>query len=73
MEDELGLVGFVLIVLLIGGWVIEGVNQAAVERACLSVGYPNGDFRWIGPNYCIKRIDQTDVVVTLDEARRGSR
>lgn len=64
--EDLIMVGLVVVVALIGVvGVTEIVNQARVERRCLQHGYPTGDWRWIGPSYCIKRVDQTDTVVPL--------
>jgi len=59
-------VGVTLIVLLLTWATIKTVYQTKVERICLVHGYPQGDWRVIGPNYCIKRVNQTDVVTSLD-------
>lgn len=47
----------------------ETVRGTAVERECLAHGWPHGDWRWVGPAYCIKRVGQTDTVATLDQIR----
>lgn len=49
----------------------EYVRTAKLERECLSLGYSRADWRWIGPNYCVTRTDQTDIVVVVDSARKG--
>jgi len=53
---------------LIGGITVEVIQQNRIERQCLALGYPQGDFRWVGPNYCIKRVNQTDSVLVLPES-----
>lgn len=66
--DNIIRMGFFLVVVgVIGFSVVDIIQQARVERACLQQGFPQGDFRWIGPNYCIKRVDQTDSVQVLQE------
>lgn len=75
-ERDLLLAGIVVICLVLGILTVgiyESVHQARVERECLAAGYRSGDWRWFGPSYCITRQDQTDVVVTLDSARRVKR
>jgi len=65
--DKLVVVVCVIFISLIITWAtIETTQQYKVERICLAHGYPQGDWRIIGPNYCIKRINQTDVVISLD-------
>jgi hypothetical protein len=45
------------------------VNIFKVERFCLAHGYPQGAWRIIGPNYCIKRVNQTDVVISTEDLK----
>jgi len=55
------LVAFVLVVLMLtylGSW-------AKAERKCLAAGYKSGKIDVLLTGYCIKRVDQTDVVVPL--------
>lgn len=59
-----GLVG-----LLVGLPAMEEIQQGRTERFCLAHGYSRADWRWFGPNYCITRTDQTDVVVPTSEVK----
>lgn len=38
------------------------------ERHCLAAGYPHASVTIALERYCVKRVDQTDVVVPLSEA-----
>lgn len=58
-----------LLVALLGIAAFESVQATRLERLCLAHGYARSDWRWIGPNYCITRTDQTDVVVPVDAVR----
>lgn len=51
----------IAIVLVLGVGVMAGYTQSA----CLGKGYPKGMIDWTLTSYCIKRVDQTDVVVPL--------
>lgn len=44
-----------------GGALYRGYNTSA---KCLALGYPDSSFT-LSKNYCIKRVNQTDVVVEL--------
>lgn len=71
--DKLFLMGMIVflslatITVIIG--IVEIVKTQALERECLSYGYPRADWRWIGPDYCIKRLEQTDIVVEISYLR----
>jgi hypothetical protein len=69
MDELITLLGIVIVFGVLGVAVVDEFNQRSTERYCLSKGYPQGDWRWFGPNYCIKRVDQTDVVVSTDSLR----
>lgn len=61
-----GLVGLAFIVYLsiLGFYSITGVSK------CLAHGYPGHKADWALNQYCVKRVDQTDVVVPLEQAQR---
>lgn len=40
-----------------------GGVQMVTESQCLAAGYPSAKVSWAFDRYCIKRVDQTDVVV----------
>jgi len=61
----------VLLMLLMLRGTYEAIQRLRVERHCLAAGWPHGNFRWIGPSYCIKRVDQTDVVKSLADVEAG--
>ncbi len=60
--------------LLIATWVIcsiaftLGTLEGRAERACLRHGFPEVKLTWagLGESFCVKRVDQTDVVVPLE-------
>ncbi len=54
----------VLIVVL-----ILGINRR--EAQCMEYGYASANTTMFGTTYCIKRVNQTDVVVRLDSLQRA--
>lgn len=70
-EPVLTFVGILIVVCvaLIAAQGYEGFRQTQTERFCLSHGYARADWRWIGPDYCITRTDQTDVVVPVESVK----
>lgn len=65
-----GILWLLLFVLIIAGPFVVAIKVSSIERQCLAAGYPNVRTTWggFGTNqYCIKRLDQTDVVVPLRE------
>jgi hypothetical protein len=46
--------------------------RSSAERDCLSHGYASAKVPWAGwgKPYCIKRLDQTDIVVPLDQVNK---
>ena len=56
----------VIVLILVGG--ISLFSESAAERDCRKKGYPTAQVNWggLGTAYCIKRVDQTDVVVPLE-------
>lgn len=53
--------------LFIGALGIYGISQARTASACLASGYPTAAVSYTFDRYCIKRVDQTDVVVPFDK------
>lgn len=63
-----------VIVLLVGSVVFTGIRGYRAKEKCLAKGYPEVKFGgWsghlFGDAYCVKRQDQTDVVVRLDSLK----
>ncbi len=54
----------------VGGTVFVEIVKAGTRRQCLAAGYPQASQDWTLKGYCIKRVDQTDVVVALSELRK---
>ncbi len=52
-------------ILIVCGIVIFGITDVRAGKACLVLGYPSHKITWNLDAYCIKRVDQTDVVVKL--------
>jgi hypothetical protein len=68
------LVGAIAGMLLAAGVVVVAIVAGGARvltiSACLHAGYPDGKVTWNLERFCVKRVDQTDVVVPLDEATR---
>lgn len=45
-------------------------RQATTTSACLRAGYPTASVTWTLERYCIKRLEQTDVVVPFVERNK---
>jgi hypothetical protein len=58
------------VVVLIVPLVVLGVVTARTEAACLRAGYPSATVDVFLNRYCVKRVDQTDVVVPLSDVAR---
>lgn len=58
------------IVLYFAGW---GLLEPLTERACLKAGYTAGRVTATWGRYCTARVDNSDVVLPLAEARRRPR
>jgi hypothetical protein len=57
----------VAILVVIGVWVTQG---AQANEACLAAGWPRATLDYRLNAYCIKRVDQTDVVLPLEKVQR---
>ena len=66
-ETGIGLAVAVLLVLFVAG-LVKGVWMARAGAFCFSKGYPSAQVSYINmQSYCIKRVDQTDVVIPTNE------
>jgi hypothetical protein len=66
--DEDSLIAFCVVALILVAVVLV-LNENAWKRRCLANGYPQASYHLIGPNYCIKRVDQTDTVIPEDKVK----
>lgn len=57
-------VGILVTLLLVG---IYGAVDCRTETFCNAHGYPSSKVNWNLNTYCIKRQDQTDIVVPVDD------
>ena len=48
------------------------LRSSAVESDCHRLGYPDKRINWVGfgKAYCVKRVEQTDVIVPLDDLKK---
>ncbi len=71
---ELGPVASFLTMFAVGVVVTFRIGTAYkrldANSACLQGGYPESKMDWQLKTYCVKRQDQTDVVVPLAEVRK---
>lgn len=70
-RDESGLPDLLAIALLLSIIAVSlfyGGIRSGTHRRCLAAGYPKGEVSYTLDRYCIRRVDQTDVVVPLAKA-----
>ncbi|VVE41860.1 hypothetical protein PCO31111_04218 [Pandoraea communis] len=48
-------------------------TKARAKSTCLSLGYRGAEIDVSLTVYCVTRVDQTDVVVPIEEAKKGAR
>jgi hypothetical protein len=63
------LTGLALAVLVVGWSVVMVGVVMATERACLKAGYREAHVDFTLNRYCVKRVEQTDVVIPLEQVR----
>jgi hypothetical protein len=64
-------IGVILVVCVsVWGFVLGAVQILYLEPACLKHGYKETNITWDAKLYCIKREDQTDKVVRLNELEK---
>lgn len=50
--------------------IVQGIAITRADAKCLAAGFPKANLRWdFHTLYCIKRVNQTDVVVRYDTLR----
>ena len=70
-EEFFAVIGGLVFLFLLGVTVIGGIGSYQTSQGCLSAGYSNHKYSLIGDDYCVMRVDQTDIVVPFD--RRGEK
>jgi hypothetical protein len=65
--DWIGIGIGVLWVVVFGSYGCRSYNATST---CLAAGYPEAKVLMLGGSYCVKRVEQTDVVVPLSEVKR---
>jgi hypothetical protein len=71
MKWELGdVLVAVFCVTLVSAVAIFGYVRLSAQTECLAAGYPGSALSLYLEVYCIKRVDQTDVVIPLSEVSR---
>lgn len=58
-----------LSLVIIVACLVWGGRKAYAESVCNKAGYPTANVTWTLAAYCVKRVDQTDTVVPLSEAK----
>lgn len=59
--------GVPLVVLLCVG--VYGCKQVTTQKFCLEHGQPGSKISWTLDGYCIRRVDQTDIVTPISTIR----
>jgi hypothetical protein len=57
----------VILVLMVAVLIVVGVTLGGAKQQCLAAGWPRAEMDYTLTQYCIKRVDQTDVVVPLSK------
>lgn len=65
-----GLVAFALA--LAWGFILSGIDMYT-DVQCAKLGWPNDKITITASRYCVRRVNQTDVIVSLDSARTLNR
>jgi hypothetical protein len=68
--DHSGWILIAVVLLIVGGGCYASVRGLQLEGECLAAGYPEYRVTFNG-TYCVKRVDQTDVVVPIEQTRRA--
>lgn len=58
-----------LLILLVLMGVAASIQELRVDAQCAALGWRDSNVTWNFKAYCIRRVNQTDVVVPLDSAR----
>lgn len=70
-EDVMGRVIQVLLivflVILFGLLPLQIFREARASKVCARAGYPKTKFVWSDGFYCVKRQNQTDEIIPIDE------
>jgi hypothetical protein len=67
VDDLAAIGGLIVFVLMITFVAVIGITSARLKAACLQAGYPAKELTWNFERYCVKRVDQTDIVIRLDD------
>lgn len=54
---------------IMGLYIYFGFKALAIERFCLSKGYPSAEVYIYAESYCIRRINQSDEVMPVSRLR----
>ena len=68
LDDIFVIVGSILFVLFIGLGILFAVVWFHANIKCLEAGFRDTRIDFLLNAYCIKRVDQTDIVVPVKEA-----
>ncbi len=63
----------ILVIFIVISCIIYGVAKLGTNSACLSYGYKSAKIDYALNAYCIKRVNQTDVVIPLSKAKHEKR
>ena len=57
--------------IIVAAYVITlSVAEASAQAKCLAAGWPSAKVDYALTKYCVRRVDQTDVVVPLRDIKR---
>lgn len=62
--------GLMIVLGLLTAWLFPlMIISAKADAACMELGYPTTSISWKYETYCYTRVDQTDYLVPLEEAK----
>lgn len=70
-EDLWGWALAISIILMIFGVIWYSIAASRWDRECMDSGYRDAKVVWFLTPYCVQRVDQTDIVVSLERVRAG--
>lgn len=77
MADDIAALFIVIAITLLmltgAAAVVIGIVGVTTDRRCLRAGYAGSNVTFNLERFCVSRVAQTDVVVPLEVAERGSR
>lgn len=70
-EDLFALIAAIVFGLVICTAISVAIINSKWDRECMDHGYRDAKIVWFLTPYCVQRVDQTDIVISLKKVREG--